>query len=101
MSPLFLSTLCEGKEDKEVIENYKVILYSDQRRQTILNRARSYLDGSPTLRWAGDLDRDGRLDLLMDLTNHYNVSEPTLFLSSRAAANELVKKVASHRQVGC
>jgi hypothetical protein len=91
----------EGKEDKETIDNYKIILYSDQRRQTILSRSPTYLEGTPCLLWAGDLDRDGRLDLLMDLTNHYNVSEPTLFLSSMAAPNELVKKVASHRTVGC
>lgn len=91
----------EGKEDKETIDNYKLILYSDQQRQTILNRAKMYLEGSPSLLWAGDLDRDGKLDLLMDLTNHYNATEPTLFLSSRAAPNDLVKKVASHRQIGC
>lgn len=91
----------EGKEDKETINDYKLVLYSDQRRQTILNRAKMSLDGSPTLLWAGDLDRDGKLDLLMDLTNHYNAREPTLFLSSRAAPNELVKMVASHRQMGC
>jgi hypothetical protein len=91
----------EGKEENETIDDYKIILYSDQQRQTILNRAKMYLEGSPALLWAGDLDRDGKLDLLMDLTDHYNASEPTLFLSSRAAPNELVKRVASHRKIGC
>lgn len=58
-------------------------------------------DAAPTLLFAGDLDRDGRLDLLLDLTDHYNVSRPTLLLSSPAAANELVREVAHHASVGC
>ena len=58
-------------------------------------------DAWPHLRWAGDIDRDGRLDLLIDLTDHYNVSVPTLFLSSQANAGELVRAVAELRSVGC
>lgn len=34
-------------------------------------------DATPSLPWAGDLDRDGRLDYLLDTTDHYNVSELT------------------------
>ncbi len=91
----------EGKESRETIENYRIVLYCNQRRQTILSRRLLYLDGSPSLLWAGDLDRDGKLDLLMDMTNHYNATELTLFLSSKAGSSGLVRKVASHRTVGC
>jgi hypothetical protein len=38
----------------------------------------------PTVLWAGDMDHDGRLDLLIDTTNHYNVEVISLFLSSQA-----------------
>lgn len=55
----------------------------------------------PHLRWAGDIDRDGRLDLLIDMTDHYNVSAPTLFLSSQAKAGELVGAAAVLHSVGC
>jgi hypothetical protein len=55
----------------------------------------------PQLLWAGDIDRDGKLDLLLDLTNHYNVSEPTLFLSSGAGEGELVVEFASLHLTGC
>ena len=58
------------------------------------------MDGLPTLLWAGDLDRDGKLDLLMDLTNHYNASEYTLFLSFISEGDSLLKKVAKFRKVG-
>jgi hypothetical protein len=55
----------------------------------------------PHLRWAGDIDRDGRLDLLIDMTDHYNVSAPTLFLSTQAKPGELVGAAAELRSVGC
>lgn len=55
----------------------------------------------PQVFWAGDLDGDGRLDLILDLTDHYNVSAPTLLLSSPAKAGELVRPVAEFRTTGC
>ena len=58
-------------------------------------------DASPRVLWAGDLDRDGRLDLLLDLTTHYNVSAPTLLLSSMAGKSELVRSAAVFRTTGC
>ena len=58
-------------------------------------------DGNARLIFAGDLDRDGRLDLIFDVSDHYNVSRPTLFLSSQAAAGELVRQVAQYESVGC
>lgn len=44
--------------------------------------------------WAGDLDGDDQIDLLIDVTDHYNVLQPTLFLSSKGI-------YASYRNVGC
>lgn len=58
-------------------------------------------DASPRVLWAGDLDRDGRLDLLLDLTTHYNVSAPTLLLSSMAGKSKLVRPAAIFRTTGC
>lgn len=53
------------------------------------------------LLFAGDLDRDGRLDLIIDLADHYNVSRRTLLLSGAAGDGELVRVVAEHRTSGC
>jgi len=58
-------------------------------------------DASPGLWFAGDLDRDGRLDLILDTTDHYNLSRPTLYLSTQAASGELAHRVAEHEAVGC
>jgi hypothetical protein len=58
-------------------------------------------DAFPRILWAGDLDRDGKLDLLIDLTTHYNVTAPTLLLSSAAGEGQLVMPVAAFRTTGC
>ena len=51
--------------------------------------------------WAGDLDRDGQPDLIMSLSDHYNVMETALLLSSKADKGELIKLVATFRATGC
>ena len=58
-------------------------------------------EAAPTVLWAGDIDRDGKLDLLLDLTYHSNVSAPTLFLSSGADKGTLVAEIASFVTTGC
>ena len=39
--------------------------------------------------------------LLFDVTDHYNLSAPTLFLSGAAGEGELVRAVAEQRSTGC
>ena len=51
--------------------------------------------------WAGDLDGDGRLDLYMNLSYHYNMTHRMLFLSTAAGAGELVGRVAEFTTTGC
>jgi len=58
-------------------------------------------DGQLRLLFAGDLDRDGRMDLLLDMSDHYNVSRPTLWLSSKAAEGDVVGEAAAFESVGC
>jgi hypothetical protein len=58
-------------------------------------------DAMFTFIWAGDLDADGAIDLIMDLSNHYNVDNITLFLSSKADEGQLLKRVAELKTTGC
>lgn len=58
-------------------------------------------DAVPSLLFAGDMDRDGRVDLLLDTTDHYNLSRPTLFLSSAAKPGQQVAEVAQQQITGC
>lgn len=55
---------------------------------------------SATLQWAGDLDGDGRLDLVISYSG-YNRSGACLFLSSLAQFDQLVRQLACHGGVGC
>ena len=87
----------EGEGDEN---GYRLTLTEGGRTQTLVVHD-SLDDTGPRLLWAGDLDRDGEADFLIDLTRHYNVSEPTLFLSKEAGEGELVKRVAAFQTMGC
>ena len=47
--------------------------------------------------WAGDLDNDDRLDLFLNLSEHYAEKAYALFLSSFADEGSLLKKVATFK----
>ena len=49
-----------------------------------------------SVEWVGDLDRDRKLDFLINISRHYNSYEPTLFLSSKG-----YQVFASFHGVGC
>lgn len=53
------------------------------------------------LHWAGDLDGDGRLDLVLTADRSENVTTWRLWLSTRAEAGELVHEAATYSQSGC
>ena len=51
--------------------------------------------------FAGDLDRDGRLDLIANTARHWNEWRATLLLSTAAKEGQLVASVAELASVGC
>jgi hypothetical protein len=79
-----------------------LVLEKDDVHQVI---AQNYHDGSGEiigeLRWVGDLDRDGKLDLYFDEFNEKGYYRVSLYLSSAAAAGNLVKRVAEFSTAGC
>lgn len=58
-------------------------------------------DVVPHLIWAGDLNNDGYPDLLIDTTEHYSASVPTLFLSKVDKNEVTYNKVAERLHGGC
>ena len=58
-------------------------------------------DTRPQVLWVGDLDRDGRLDLLLDASFHYSVSDYALWTSRGAPDGLLVQRVATLSTSGC
>lgn len=77
---------------------YALILESENIKQ-ILHV--SFEDCLGTLFWVGDLDNDNKPDLFLSPWIKENISESSLFISSEADRNNLVKKVASLGTVGC
>ncbi|MCO4774079.1 MAG: hypothetical protein KDA24_28875 [Deltaproteobacteria bacterium] len=55
----------------------------------------------PSAMWAGDLDLDGLLDLIIEESWHYNLSQPALWLSPAAEEGQALGRVTGLASVGC
>jgi len=51
--------------------------------------------------WAGDLDRDGKLDLITVLSQKYSYYPYEVWLSSKATGSEMVHRVAKYEHYSC
>ncbi len=86
--------------DEGQILSYGLRLWDSELRkyQTIArinNPGWETTQNSYNILWAGDLDTDGRLDLFLNLSEHYAEKAYALFLSSFADEGFLLKKVAT------
>ena len=82
------------------IRSYLLQASSDSCKQWI-SATNGFDDQTYSLLWCGDLDKDNKADFIFDLSNHYNVSKITLFLSSFAGEGEFFKRIAEIRSIGC
>lgn len=74
----------------------------EQPLSPVYPEASEYEENYVRIVWAGDLDGDGRVDLVIDNVPHYNIYKGLeLYLSSEAGPGELVKMVAVFTAVGC
>lgn len=81
--------------------NAQLIFTDGFNSQTLYKIGSLTADASWYLLWAGDVDGDDKLDLYLSLSDHYNVSEHRLFLSSQARSGQLLREVAKFRTTGC
>lgn len=82
--------------DSNPVCKFKVDLAVNNKKQTIIERdiVDTYqVSGHPTLIWAGDIDNDGNLDLIIRYMNHQYDIAYSLFLSSFADKGKLVKSM--------
>ncbi len=80
--------------------NFSTIL-SDEVATTNLVSIPRFDDSMCRVLFAGDLDGDKIPDLILDISNHYNVMKPTLYLSSFSESKTKPVPVGSHTSVGC
>ncbi|MCE7992414.1 MAG: hypothetical protein HEP71_10550 [Roseivirga sp.] len=77
------------------VQGYQVILQSGDKRQLIGES--DFLDDAEfRVIWAGDLDGDQELDLLMDLSHKYSFGLFSLFMSSKKQTGQLLYLTAQH-----
>ncbi len=76
---------------------YQVVLRIGDHRQILQTYPRVNVDAPPRLLWAGDIDRDNRVDLLQG----HDVYHYVLFLSSIAKPGDLVAQAAIFRSHSC
>ncbi|MFO0595520.1 MAG: integrin alpha [Myxococcaceae bacterium] len=103
--PLTVPNLGDGPALEFTVESFgergrRLVLSLDGKRQVLFEAKDSDTDGW-SLKWVGDLDGDGRPDLLLTADSHYAVETLRLFLSSKAKKGELVREVAKLTSEGC
>jgi len=85
-------------------ENYKLFLRGEKNGKTITQLLVAHEDFDDTMIqviFAGDIDRDHFPDFLLDNARHYNVSLPTLYLSSQAGDLQFVEITGWLESYGC
>lgn len=96
-----LKVVNEKTSGKYITNGSKLVVESGNIKQVLVSLPNGGNDASWSLLWVGDLDKDGKLDFYADVSSHYNMSNPVLFLSSQAEKGKLVKDVADFGSVGC
>lgn len=94
------------QDDPEYFDvwNYKLYLTATikgQQHKSLLVAQPNFDDQMINLIFAGDIDGDGILDLIIDTSRHYNATSPTIYLSRPADNGEIVKPIGGHTSVGC
>jgi hypothetical protein len=86
------------------VSDYKLILRRKNHVQVLCDAALNCPGDRypPKLSWAGDLDSDGKMDLLVwQPTSEPGTSRYVLYLSTSAKLGELVGEAASFEWIGC
>lgn len=89
------------RKDAEPGAASELILSHGGKSQVLYRWPEGLYDQNAELIWAGDLDGDGKLDLLINHSASSNVGGLSLYLSTWAAPGQKVGRVATFKTVGC
>lgn len=87
-----------------MVNDYKLYLektFNGIKTKQLLLFEQSFDDTVVQILFIGDIDGDLIPDLLIDSSNHYNKTTPTLYLSKEAKKEDILKVVSLHTSVGC
>ena len=88
-----LSSSESDEEYFENIRNYKLYFKSGNKSQCII-QMKYFVDTITEIRYIGDIDDDGKPDLIISSPDHYESNRILLFLSSMAEGDDLIKLVS-------
>lgn len=83
-----------GLELFQRVEQYELFLSSDSKNETLVIEQESFNDTFIELLFVGDLDRDGKPDILLRANKDYEEERVILYLSSKAKGTQLLKKAS-------
>ena len=90
--------------ESRVVEDYKLFLTGVKNGKEVtqlLVEHENFHDAMVSIQFIGDIDGDGFPDLILDNSRHYNVDNPTLYLSKDAEDGHLLQIVGWHWSAGC
>lgn len=83
-----------GEEMFHQVKDYKLYISTGNSPETLFLEEESFNDTFVELLFAGDIDSDGKLDLIIQANRNYEEERAILFLSSKAGKNQVLKKSA-------
>lgn len=90
--------------ESRVVEDYRLFLTAVKNGQEVtqlLVEHENFDDAMISIQFIGDIDGDGFPDLILDNSRHYNVDNPTLYLSKGSEDGHLLQIVGWHWSAGC
>jgi len=88
-------------EGNPLPQGARLIFSNGPVKQELFSIPKDGNDPHITVLWVGDLDGDGKPDLYLDSSWHYNVSHKVLWLSSLAKPGQIVGQAAFFETTGC
>lgn len=85
----------------EALTDARIVLTADGNEQVLFELEGRSDEPHFEVLWAGDLDRDGRLDLVATFSHKYSYYPRAVYLSSAASNGELVREVARSDDYSC
>jgi hypothetical protein len=94
----------EAGSEYYIVTNYELFLkatINGAERRQLLVASGTFDDAMVEILFAGDIDGDAIPDLIINTSNHYNATVPTLYLSKPAGSTQLLKIMGMHVSLGC